>query len=231
MKRIAIFALAGVLCNCTQISYDTLQPGRFSGTVFVMWVGEGGGPGDGKFLFVPDPAAPLTFTRAGGQVFKPGMMYTDGGSIPRVAQLFKGFQPWGYAPAYMIHDWLYVAKHCINDRDPNPRYDTVRPLAFAESAEVLGEAILALVQSNQVSRDDLAGTAITAAVGSPFSKASWQAEGRCEAEKVSASDAARAEAAIPGSSTAAFRRSFNLAAPVAPAPPGQRARLVATVSF
>jgi len=37
--------------------------GSFYGSVFVMWVGEGNGSGDGNFLFVPDPRDPLIFTR------------------------------------------------------------------------------------------------------------------------------------------------------------------------
>jgi hypothetical protein len=87
-----------------------------------MWVGAWSpSSGDGQFVFVPNPNDPLKMSRIDqdgnvvGEPIQPGMMYTDGGSIPRIATVFKGFSPWGYAPAYMIHDWLFIAKHCVTD--------------------------------------------------------------------------------------------------------------------
>ena len=98
-------------------------------------VGRGRKPvGDGNFLFVPDPRDPLVFRRADpqshGAVIQPGLMYTDGGSIPKIAQVFNGFSPWGYAPAYMIHDWLFVGRHCLVDGEPGSRFDQIRDVDF-----------------------------------------------------------------------------------------------------
>jgi hypothetical protein len=64
----------------------------------MVWIGKGGGSDDDRFLYVPDPDDPLTFKRsdakAPGAVIRPGVMYTDGGSIPKIAQAFRGFSPW-----------------------------------------------------------------------------------------------------------------------------------------
>src|SRR4051794_8776624 len=89
--------LALFLSGCASLPPVGYAPGQFSGEVIVMWIGEGdGSSGDGRFLFVPNPRRPLVFKRAAGgpgaQV-KPRMMYTDGGSIPRIAQVFRGLSP------------------------------------------------------------------------------------------------------------------------------------------
>ncbi|WP_237352584.1 hypothetical protein [Rhizobium leguminosarum] len=90
-------SMASVLTSCSTIDFDDLQAGTFSGTLIVMWVGEGDRAGDGKFVFVPDPHAPLTFRRPDGNSapLVPDIMYTDGGSVPKIVQPFKGFNPWG----------------------------------------------------------------------------------------------------------------------------------------
>ncbi|MES0058388.1 hypothetical protein [Mesorhizobium sp. M0041] len=157
------------------------------------------------FLFVPDPRDPLIFHRADpaapGSLIKPGLMYTDGGSIPKIAQVFKGLSPWGYAPAYMIHDWVFISHHCIVDGSTEKRFDQVRGVGFGDSAAILGEAIKALIATKQVAPNDVAPSAITAAVGSVVAKNLWDEQGACKSLQVSAKDIASAEAAIPGSTT------------------------------
>lgn len=240
--RMAAFGalLALPLSGCATVDYLHTAPGHFTGSVFVMWVGEGNGSGDGNFLFVPDPRDPLVFTRADpqshGAVIKPGLMYTDGGSIPKIAQVFNGFSPWGYAPAYMIHDWLFVGRHCLVDGEPGTRFDQIKEVDFTDSATILGEAIRALVASNQVKPNDVAGETITGAVDSVVARKLWDQRGACAASAVSAKDRAAAEAAIPGSTTALRRRTFNIEAfklpPETPsAPPTAPARIVSHVTF
>ena len=227
-RFLAALASCLILCGCATIDYATLPPGKLTGSLIVMWLGEGGSSGDGRFLFVPDPDAPLTFRRADarqpGAVVSPGMMYTDGGSIPRVAQVFNGLSPWGYAPAYMIHDWLFVARHCLVDGDPDPRYRSLATVTFDQSAEILGEAIQGLVTSNRVKRNDLAGGAITAAVDSAVARQLWDARGACAENRVSPGDRAAANAAIPGSAPAA-RRALRSTGGIAPA------RIVTRITF
>lgn len=237
LQRTLACAAVLMLIGCVSIDYDVLKPGRFTGNLIVLWVGQGSdGSGDGKFVFVPDPSDPLTFTRpeggAGGTI-RPGVMYTDGGSIPRVAQVFKGLNPWGYAPAYMIHDWLFAARHCIVDDQSNPQYDKLAGVTFTDSAVILGEAIQGLVAARQVRRDDVAGGTITWAVGSGVARTLWDKKGACADEKVSDRHLAQIELAVPGSTSlsatpagARTMRDIRRAAPgVAPA------RVVSTVRF
>lgn len=225
------------LSGCVSVNYASLAPGSFSGRVFVMWVGEGGSSGDGNFLFVPDPNQPLIFRRQNpnspGAFIQPGMMYTDGGSIPRIAQVFKGLSPWGYAPAYMIHDWLFVARHCIVDNRDDGRFKDVRNVDFPNSVEILGEAIRALVASNQVKKDDVAASAIAAAVGSFVAKNQWDAHGQCEdpITRIKPADLAQVKAALPGVSEARLLRSFNLAPGTPRVNRGKPAKIIATVDF
>lgn len=176
-----IASIAFLLAGCVSSSYEATAPGTFKGSVVVLWVGEGSGQaGDGKFLFVPDPDEPLIFKRPDGEVIQPGLMYTDGGSIPPIGQLFNGFSPWGYAPAFMIHDWLFVARHCIVDGMPTPEHEKLRHVDFDDQSEIMAEAIKGLVESGKVKRNDFAGATITGAVDSVVARQKWDERGGCE---------------------------------------------------
>lgn len=195
-----------------------------------MWVGQHDS-GDGRFVFVPDPGNPLVLTRRpSGQQIRPEMMYTDGGSIPRLARVFRGLSPWGYAPAYMIHDWLFQAHHCNMDGIPTPREAAIASMTFEDSAAIIVEAIKALVATGKVKPDDIALSAIGAAVGSRRVRTLWNRKGACAVGRVSDADKAAAEAAIPGSS-ALRRGAFGITLPDGTetvAPPTQ---IMASFSF
>ncbi len=197
------------LAACGYVDYDDAPVGRLDGALFVMWVGEGGPSGDGKFVFVPDPNNRLTLHRAAPNAtlreIRPEMMYTDGGSIPKIGQLFNGFSPWGYAPAYMVHDWLFVARHCLNDDMATPEEKKVAAMSFQESAEVIAEAIRTLVATGRVRDNDVAAQTISNTVAGPFARARWTVTGACKDSRVSEADRAAAEAAIPGSSQVRLR--------------------------
>ena len=64
---------------------------------------------DKRFIYVVDPKNPLRFRGSDGREIRPGRMFTDGGSIPRLFWSVRGFSPWGYAPAYVMHDWLFIS--------------------------------------------------------------------------------------------------------------------------
>ena len=228
LATLATFLLVG----CTTIDYANLKPGGFKGTLIVMWVGEGSDTsGDGKFVFVPDPHDPLTFTRPGdgpAKVIRPRVMYTDGGSVPRIAQVFKGLTPWGYAPAYMIHDWVFTAHHCIIDGKSNAQYDEITNVKFEDSAIILSEAIQGLVAAKLVKKDDVAASAITSAVGSGIAKNMWEAKGACARDKVNDTHLAQVELAIPGSTELiSARRGRNQKI----APSAKPARVLSTLTF
>lgn len=197
------------LAACGYVDYDDAPVGRLDGALFVMWVGEGGSSGDGKFVFVPDPNDRLTLIRSAPNAtlreVRPEMMYTDGGSIPKIGQLFNGFSPWGYAPAYMVHDWLFVARQCLNDDMATPEEKKVAAMSFQESAEVIAEAIRTLVATGRVRKNDVAAQTISNTVAGPIARARWTVTGACADSRVSEEDRAAAEAAIPGSSQVRLR--------------------------
>ena len=60
------------------------------------------------FIYRREAARPFCFHRGNGEIIEPANIFTDGGSIPKVAWA-AGFSPWDYAPAYIVHDWLYEA--------------------------------------------------------------------------------------------------------------------------
>lgn len=220
-------ALACLLPACTVIDYGAAPAGRFEGAVFVMWVGEGEGQlGDGRFVYVPVPGQELTFHRARPdatlEVIRPGRMYTDGGSIPRVVQPFRGFNPWGYAPAYMVHDWLFVARKCLNDGAATEAEQAVAGMSFRESAEVLAEAIKTLIAERRVSPNDVAPQAISSATATPVAQRFWEAEGTCAAQRLSPEHEAQVDALL--------RRERGLSAP-SPVPGVPPARLVSVIEF
>lgn len=221
MPRSAVFAAWAALCclilsACATTSrYQDATPGHFEGVLLVMWVGEGNSSvGDGKFVFVPDPAKPLTFARSDpsrpGAVLRPGTMYTDGGSIPDIAQLFTGLSPWGYAPAYMIHDWIFTAHHCLEDGNTDPIYEPVRGIDFNQSATILIEAIRTLVAENKVDKNDVAVSLINAGVRSRIAERYWTQPGACARDAVSEKDLAAIAKVFSPNSQGIFRRANKL---------------------
>ncbi|OYU40324.1 MAG: hypothetical protein CFE33_07275 [Pseudorhodobacter sp. PARRP1] len=196
VRLLALIALAG----CGAGHYAEAPVGKLSGTVLVMWVGESqAGEGDGRFVYVPS-ATPLRFQRTNPDAtlttIEPEMMYTDGGSIPALAQVFKGFSPWGYAPAYILHDWLFVARKCVNDGMADPEQAKVAQMPFGESAEVAAEVIKTLITTNTVAPNDVAPGLITAAVAGPVARERWNQKGACARDKVSAAHLEMIERAL-----------------------------------
>lgn len=200
--RLLAFAAAVVITACGPNIYQKAKAGEFTGRIFLMWIDDGGVLGSGTFVFVPVPGQELTFTRknpaATVKSITPEMMYTDGGSIPRVAQAFKGFSPWGYAPAYMVHDWLFIARNCIKDGTPMGREGDIAGMEFAESADVMAEAIRTLVAQNMVKKNDVSEAIIPSVVGGPIARGLWDKEGACAGRRVSEADRKAVEAALPG---------------------------------
>src|SRR5262245_3498982 len=92
--------------GCAGQLYKGLKPGKLEGKVIVEWMEPD------EFLFTPSTEKPLRFTRSDGKVIEPGVMYTDGGSIPRPLWVFRNYSPWGYGPAFVIHDWLFHQNQC-----------------------------------------------------------------------------------------------------------------------
>jgi hypothetical protein len=183
-RWLALWLLAG----CGAVDYAKAPEGQFQGTLFVMWVDETKkGLGDGTFVFVPSKD-PLKFYRkregATVAVIQPGMMYTDGGSIPTVAQAVKGFSPWGYAPAYMVHDWLFVARRCRNDPTATEAEKQAGEMPFPETADIAAEAIRTLIKENKVKDDDFAPAVISGIVAGPITRKLWDDPGPCGPDRI-----------------------------------------------
>ena len=105
-RSLGCLLLALLSSGCAAWHYEQVKPGGLGGKLLVQWIEPD------KFILVPDKDKPLTFVRHNKESIAPGRMYTDGGSIPRPFQVFRSYSPWGYAPAFIIHDWLFHAKHC-----------------------------------------------------------------------------------------------------------------------
>ena len=118
--------------------YDGLGVGSFSGRLVVEWNRFDFDNNRPTFVYRPDPDAPFRYTASNGRVFEPRLMDTDGGTIPLILHSLGKFAPWGYAPAYVIHDWLFVAHKCNVAPDND--------ISFPQSADILGEAIKTLME-------------------------------------------------------------------------------------
>ncbi|MHA6263487.1 hypothetical protein ACXYMO_09805 [Arenibacterium sp. CAU 1754] len=224
MRILVSIFFCAFLTACGVVNYDAAPEGDFAGSLLVMWVDDGNDLGSGRFVFVPSRTRPLTFTRraSGGSIttIAPDMMYTDGGSIPRQAQLFSGFSPWGYAPAYMVHDWIFVARHCLNDGTPTDDMRKFEKMTFQESAEVIAEAIKTLTLSGRVKEHEIASHVISGIVSGPISYQRWIVKGACEGDIVSKDHRDEVNAALD--------RRAGIRTDLRRAP---RARFVAELSF
>jgi hypothetical protein len=201
MHRLTLGILLPFLLGSCVSPFVDAKLGRMSASVHIVWVGAD------NFVFVPAwIGTTFTFeTARTGRLIAPGLMYTDGGSIPRVAQIFPAFSPWAYGPAYIIHDWIFYGRHCYVDRElpqmrlyndaarfddvngdetkpsSHPRHDAI---TFDESALILAEVIKTMVDWKQVQSRNVAADLISSAVDSPVALASWNASGRCDAQRV-----------------------------------------------
>jgi hypothetical protein len=225
LRRIAPVCLAVALTGCVTFDYSSTRPGTLSGALIVMWVGEN------KFVFAPDLTDPLKFTRRSGEVIRPGLMYTDGGSIPRIAQPLAGFSPWGYAPAYMIHDWIFVGRHCLVDDIDTARFQSLKNISFDESALILAEVIKTLIETKKVPKNEFAFGAISSGVDSFVARGLWDKTGACRENLVSAEDAAMVRNAQLGDRQFSKRFSLPGLRPSAPSPAGRKAVPVARFAF
>ena len=148
-RALLLLLLVAGLGGCATAPYRQADAGTFSGALDVRWVE------NDYFLFVPNADKPFKFERKNGEVIAPGPMFT-----------------WGYAPAYIVHDWLFELHHC--------GYPTSKAYSFEDSAILMGEALKTLMETNPRTRDYFAYDAITAAVGLPIARRIWDA-GACHA--------------------------------------------------
>jgi hypothetical protein len=163
---VAVFLM--FVCTSSDLradKYSELKTGKLKGKLIVQWLEPD------VFLFLPDSKDPLTFTRATGSTIVPGRMLTDGGSIPRPFRVFRNYSPWGYAPAFIVHDWLFHMKHC--------QIGSYKDYDLAEAGNVMAEIIKTMMETGKVEKDGFTVDLMYAAVSSSIAQKYWD-EGRCE---------------------------------------------------
>lgn len=166
MQQLTIIFLVFCLTGCAFMHFEQTEVGSLSGKLKVQWLEPD------KFLFLPDVNDPLTFKRYNGTMITPGAMYTDGGSIPRILWAIKSYSPWGYAPAFIVHDWLFEMKHCKLPGHEN--YDV------AEAAQVMSEVIKTLMEKTpEIDENKLVMYSMHKAVTSRIAEQSWD-DGACK---------------------------------------------------
>jgi hypothetical protein len=144
--------------------YDTVSVGTLKGKLTVQWIEPD------IFLFVPDTDSPLTFTRSNGEKIVPGRMLTDGGSVPRPLWILRNYSPWGYAPAFVVHDWLFEVHHC--------QYDGFKKYSYKDAASIMSEIMKTMMVLKKVEVDRLTLWSMHAAVASPIAEKQWDS-GKC----------------------------------------------------
>jgi len=166
VRRVALIAISLAVAGCASQPYRETSQAKFAGALDVRWVK------NDYFLFLPNKEEPFTLLRENGERIQPGPMYTDGGSIPRFLWGVEVYSPWGYAPAYIVHDWLFEAQHC--GYEPDNKY------TFEDSVKVMAEGLKAVMEAAPEVRNYFVFDAVVGAVGSPIARRLWE-RGSCKA--------------------------------------------------
>lgn len=164
MRRLALVTVSLVIAGCASQAYRDTQPATLTGALDVRWVS------NDYFVFLPNKDEPFMLVRQDGTTIQPGPMYTDGGSIPRFLWGVEGYSPWGYAPAYVVHDWLFEARRC--GHEPDNKY------TFDDSVRVMAESLKAVMEKAPEVRNYFVFDSVVAAVGSPIARRLWE-KGSC----------------------------------------------------
>jgi hypothetical protein len=145
-----------LLSGCIPVAYDDVPVGRFEGVIELRWLFEN------HFLYTPHPEAPFRFIRANGEVIQPGPMVTDGGSVPPFFWGEASLNPWTYAPAYLLHDWLFRGYVC--------GYLPADAYTFRDTALIMAEALKTQMETNPRSFNRTAYDLIAASTAGPAAR-------------------------------------------------------------
>ena len=147
--------------GCGALSYRATEAGQMEGTVYLAWIGPD------EFIYIHSDRDPLKFKRAGTDKWiEPKTMFTDGGSIPRFIWWHKEYSPWRFAPAFMVHDWLFVAHHCGHDDADQHTHKT--------AADVMMEAIKTQMEKDAKVKDLTTFGVVRWGVRSAVAKHLWE---------------------------------------------------------
>ena len=134
--------------------------GKLDGEPRLVWIAPD------LFRHEPNPDKPFRFTRSNGEVIQPGLMITDGGSIPRALWFIKDLSPWSYVPAFLVHDWLFDLHHCNRTDKP-----------FEEVRDIMLEGVRTLMETKVCPLDRLAFDAIYTGIDSFVARQVWNIPG------------------------------------------------------
>jgi hypothetical protein len=126
--------VAGVSCSSHRFYAKIDGSGKICNLPAVQWASPN------TFIYRRDRARPFCFHRGNGEIIEPAAIVTDGGSVPKVAWSYAGFSPWDYAPAYIVHDWLYEA-HRQNRAGGLTPQGTMKFYSREEADLILAEVI------------------------------------------------------------------------------------------
>ena len=157
--RVLLVIVSVLVASCAGAKYSTVRAGKFGGRMKIEWVGPD------EFIFRPDAQRPFHFTRADGVTITPQAMFTDGGSIPRPLWAVRGYSPWGYGPAFIIHDWLFVAHKWGL---PDAAGHTVN-----SAADVMSEGIKTIMEDDPSLKNEFHLYSMDHAVRSPVAATYW----------------------------------------------------------
>lgn len=135
--------------------YPDFPLGRFEGEPYLVWVKPD--------IFRMEPHTPrFRFIRSTGEIIEPGKMFTDGGSIPRALWFVRELSPWSYAPAFLIHDWLFDCHHAgTTDK------------SFEEVRDIMMEGVRTLMESGVCESNRLVFDLIHSGIDSFIARRVW----------------------------------------------------------
>jgi hypothetical protein len=173
-SRVAAFLATLLLTACGTWIQDDIPDGMLSGVVTIEWDRQD------NFIYRPEPPKALSFQpsfwKNSNMRITPTLMYTDGGSIPRFFWNIPGLSPWGFGPAYVIHDYIFAVHRC-GWNDP-----VVSQISFEQSAEVLAEVGKALIELGLIKDDAL--NAIVWGVRTQYARNLWNTPGSADDCKI-----------------------------------------------
>ena len=159
-----LYRLLTLLAVTACTSYDQIPTGELGGRLVVEWYQPD------LFVYRPHPNDPLVFDSPTQGRLQPTTFATDGGTIPPPLRVFKHYSPWGYGPAFVVHDWIYAQHHCGELRD----------IDFGESADVLSQIIKTMMESGRYGpADPSVAVTMDVAVRSGIARHYWD-NGTCE---------------------------------------------------
>ncbi len=158
--KLSLIIVVGILGGCSDFEYNKLQTGKLKGRLIIEWISRD------SFRFIRHSTDPLRFTRFDGTTITPDTMVTDGGSVPAALRSVKTYSPWGFGPAFVIHDWLFQMKSC-----KLPGYEK---LTLETSADIMAEIIKTMMEAKDYGEPDkLTLYSMHQAVKSRYAKDMW----------------------------------------------------------